>query len=139
MSSRTPWPDTCFSGTGNPNDPERFHIAELRTGALVGLEAIPSLRRRREVLGRHRERVTVPSRVAGRSSRTASKTLIVSQKTLSALVAFYDAARCKPNASELLENEAEFTQYWLVYFLDQEEGSEEHPRIASRSNGPSCT
>ena len=45
-------------------------------------------------------------------------------ETLSALVTFYDAARCKPNASELLENEAEFTQYWLVYFLDQEQGSE---------------
>ena len=100
-----------------------FILQNYTTGGLVGLEAIRVFEGvarylvgiEKELQDHHEWREGIAH---GKQNAEALS------ETLSALVAFYDAARCKPNSNELLENEAEFTQYWLVYFLDQEEGSE---------------
>ena len=100
-----------------------FILQNYTTGGLVGLEAISVFEGvARYLVGIEKE---LQHHNEWREGIAHGKQNAESlSETLSALVAFYDAARCKPNASELLENEAEFTQYWLVYFLDQEEGSE---------------
>ena len=45
-------------------------------------------------------------------------------ETLSALLAFYEMGKHAADAGDVLRNEPEFTQYWLIYFLDQEQGAE---------------
>ena len=45
-------------------------------------------------------------------------------ETLSALLAFYEMGKHAADADDVLRNEPEFTQYWLIYFLDQEQGAE---------------
>ena len=100
-----------------------FILQNYTTGGLVGLEAIRVFEGvARYLVGIEKELQHHPEWREGIAHGKQNAESL--SETLSALVAFYDAARCKPNSTELLENEAEFTQYWLVYFLDQEEGSE---------------
>ena len=100
-----------------------FILQNYTTGGRVGVEAIRVFEGvARYLVGIEKELGAHPEWREGIAHGKQNAESL--SETLTALVAFYGAARSEVNASELLENEAEFTQYWLVYFLDQEQGAE---------------